>query len=341
MTPGQWERLLAAVRGETAGPPPTGFIIDSPWLPAWAGMSILDYYASDPLWLEANLKAVSRFPDTLFLPGFWAEYGMCTEPASFGARCLWHENEFPFAEPVCPTPDAAAKLQKPDPKCHGLTPYVLKRLVRHREAIEKAGHAIRFAVARGPLNIASFLMGTTEFLMAMKLEPDKTHALLKTVTGFLVDWLKLQASAIETIKGVLLLDDIVGFIGPEDLKEFAEPYLKEAFGAVDADVRFFHNDAEGTVCAPHLAGIGVNLFNFSHNHGLAEMRKLAGSRVGLLGNIPPRDVLAKGTPKEVAAAVRAARADAGNDPGLILSCGGGMPPGVTTENLEAFLAAAR
>jgi len=23
----------------------------------------------------------------MFLPGFWSEYGMCTEPSAFGARC--------------------------------------------------------------------------------------------------------------------------------------------------------------------------------------------------------------------------------------------------------------
>ena len=40
----------------------------------------MDYFTSDALWLEANLKAIREFPDVLFLPGFWSEYGMCTEP---------------------------------------------------------------------------------------------------------------------------------------------------------------------------------------------------------------------------------------------------------------------
>ena len=41
---------------------------------------------------------------------------------------------------------------------------------------------------------------------------DGTHRMLDTITSFLEDWIKLQASAIPTIRGVLLLDDIVGFI---------------------------------------------------------------------------------------------------------------------------------
>ena len=52
----------------------------------------------------------------------------------------------------------------PDPRRDGLLPFVVKRLQHCRPRIEAAGHAIRFAVSRGPLNVASFLMGTTEFL---------------------------------------------------------------------------------------------------------------------------------------------------------------------------------
>ena len=94
--------------GETVGgdprrdldPLPVGFIIDSPWLPGWAGISTLDYYASDEKWLAANLQAVGRFPEIMFLPGFWSEFGMCTEPSAFGTKCRWAEHELPFADKI-------------------------------------------------------------------------------------------------------------------------------------------------------------------------------------------------------------------------------------------------
>ena len=85
MTQDQWEQLLAIIQGETLSPLPVGFIIDSPWLPHWHGASLLDYFSDNACWLQANLSAVNAFPQVLFLPGFWAEYGMCSEPASFGA----------------------------------------------------------------------------------------------------------------------------------------------------------------------------------------------------------------------------------------------------------------
>jgi uroporphyrinogen decarboxylase len=181
-------------------------------------------------------------------------------------------------------------------------------------------------------------MGTTEFLMAMQVDPAGTHAMLGVITAFLEDWIKLQAAAIPSIRGVLLLDDIVGFIGPDDVATFAMPYLKRVFGCIDSDVRFFHNDANGLSCAPQLAGAGINLFNFGFDHPIDEMRALVGPEVALLGNIPPRDVLAAGTPEEVRMCVVAMKQALGGDyTRVVFSCGGGLPPGVPTENLRAFL----
>jgi uroporphyrinogen decarboxylase len=339
MTDEQWEKLLAVINGELLEPLPVGFIIDSPWLAGWAGVSMMDYFAGEQLWFEANLKAVRQFPDVMFLPGFWAEFGMCTEPSAFGCKCRWGENEFPFAEKVIGDIKAVHSLRTPDPRMDGLPPFVLKRLRHYQEKIEQAGHAIRFAVSRGPLNVASFIADSTEFLIAIRTNPDEAHTLLGIVTDFIVDWLKLQAETFPSIDGILILDDIVGFLGEDDFKEMAMPYLARIFQSLDVSVRFFHNDAASLVCAPYLAGIGVNLFNFSYRHTLTEMKKLTKNTVTLLGNIPTRDVLAAGTPDDVRASVKAALDSVPDKSRIILSCGGGMPPGVPTENINAFFSA--
>ncbi|MHC4740440.1 MAG: uroporphyrinogen decarboxylase family protein [Planctomycetota bacterium] len=339
MTPEQWKKLVAVIDGEFVEPVPVGFIIDSPWLPGWAGISMLDYFSSEKMWFEANVKVEERFPEVMFLPGFWSEFGMCTEPASFGAKCTWHENAAPFAGEIIADMSDIHNLTKPDPRTDGLTPFVLRRLQHYAAPIEQAGHAIKFAVARGPLNIACFLMNSTQFLMGIRTDPEPIHKLVAIVTDFLIDWLKLQAQTFSSIDGVLILDDIVGFLGEDDFKEIALPYLKRLFQSLDVKVRFFHNDAGGVVCAPCLREIGVNLFNFSYQHTLAEMRELAGDTVTLLGNIPPLDVLASGTPDEVADSVRAATEHLADKRRIVLSAGGGTPPGVSTENIDAFIAA--
>jgi len=347
MTNEQWNKLTGVINGRLVKPLPVGFIIDSPWLPGWAGISIMDYFSSEQMWFEANLKAVRRFPDIIFLPGFWAEFGMCTEPSAFGAKCTWPKNELPFAGKVITDINNVHCLSKPNPGTDGLPPLVLSRLKHYQRPIEQAGHVIKFAVSRGPFNVASFLVGTTEFLTAIKTNPDEIHKLLAIVTDFIIDWLQLQAETFPSIDGIFILDDIVGLIGQDDFRQVALPYLSRIFQSFDVTVKFFHNDANGLICAPHLSEIGINLFNFSSLHSLAEMKKLTNNAVTLLGNIPPRDVLAAGTPQQVQSSVKAALDSIVADPILqgeeksriVLSCGGGMPPDVSTENIEAFLSA--
>ncbi|HEX2393868.1 MAG TPA: uroporphyrinogen decarboxylase family protein, partial [Bacteroidales bacterium] len=229
MTDLQWTDLQAIINGEKKRPLPIGFIIDSPWLPNWFGIKILDYFTNDDLWLKANLKAIETFPEIIFIPGFWSEYGMCTEPSAFGAKCIFWKNEFPFAEKIIQTIDDINNLKLPNPETDGLLPFMLNRLVTSRPAIEKSGHKIRFSISRGPLNVASFLMGTTELMTSMMLEPQAVHLLLRTITDFLKSWHRLQRENIDSIDGIMMLDDIVGFIGEQEFLEFGYPYLKELY----------------------------------------------------------------------------------------------------------------
>lgn len=340
MTDEQWDVLTKTVHGATVMPLPVGFIIDSPWLPNWYGIRILDYFTNDEQWLLANMKAVTTFPDVIFLPGFWSEFGMCTEPSAFGARCVFPANEFPHAHKIPGTQDDIESLRQPNPRTDGLLPFVLNRLKLAQPRIEAAGHRIRFAVARGPLNIASYLMGTTEFLTMMMTDPERTTGLLKKITAFLKEWLTLQRETFPTIDGILLLDDIIGFIGEREFRTFGLPYFKELFDA-NVSVKFLHNDAPCKVSAPFLPAMGVNLFNMGFDISLNELKRLTQNTVALLGNIPPRDVLAAGSSQDVAKATSALLRSLDNRSKVIVSCGGGMPPGVKSENIVAVLEAAR
>ncbi|HWE83436.1 MAG TPA: uroporphyrinogen decarboxylase family protein [Terracidiphilus sp.] len=332
----QWNTLVSAVRGDSLRPLPTAFIIDSPWLPNWAGHTILDYFTDDRVFLEDNLKAIQTFPETIFLPGFWSEYGMCTEPSVFGSVSMYGEDEFPFARKVLRSPSEVDRLEKPDVRKYGLLPFVIKRLKHLQPEIEAAGHKIRFAVARGPLNIASFLMGTPEFCEAIKTDPERMHQLLNLVTDYLVEWIAYQREVFPTIDGIFLLDDIVGFISRRDFETFGLPYLKRAFDA-DVTIKFFHNDAPCKASAPLLASAGINLLNFGVQHTLSDMKAWTGNQIALMGNIPPRDVLAEGTPEDVKRSVTEMLNALDDRSRVIVSCGGGMPPGAPSANIHALI----
>lgn len=336
MTNEQWELLLKTVRGETTKKPVTGFIIDSPWIPGWAGVSTLQFYSSEKIWFETNKKAIEAFPDTMFLPGFWSEFGMCSEPSAFGAKLVWNEYNLPHADRIMSDISEVGNLKIPNPKTDGLLPFIIQRLLNYQQPILDMGHNIKFAIARGPLNIASFLMGTSELMMGFMMDPENSHKLLKIITDFTVQWIEYQKEMFPSIEGILVLDDIVGFIGDEECKEYAIPYIKRIFNSIDTKVNFFHNDAQGLISTPYLKEMGVNLFNFSFEHSMKEIRELAGSEIALIGNLPPRDVLAAGTPDQVREKTRKMVTDFGDKNRVIWSCGGGMPQNVTTENINAF-----
>jgi uroporphyrinogen-III decarboxylase len=316
---------------------PAGFIIDSPWIPGWYGISSVDFYSSDELWLKSNIKAINRFPGLWFMPGFWSEYGMCTEPSAFGSRMIFLENGLPHAEKILSGPEGIDSLPQPNVKTDGLLPFMISRLRNNQKAINDADHQVRFAVARGPLNISTFLMGTTEFMLALAMDPDGSHRLLKKVTDFICDWLCWQKECFPSIDGVLILDDIMGFVGEVEFDEFVKPYFKRIFECTGVKVRFLHNDADGLITARNLKDLGVNMFNFSFNHSMGEIRNLAGDDVILVGNIPGRDVLGSGTPEQVEIAVKKAFSETESRDRIIWSAGGGMPPDVQDSNIDSFI----
>ncbi|MFA9389842.1 MAG: uroporphyrinogen decarboxylase family protein [Prolixibacteraceae bacterium] len=340
MTDQQWNTLIALTKGEYTGPMQIGFIIDSPWLPNWHGISILDYFSNDQLWLEANLKAIETFPDVMFLPGFWSEYGMCTEPSAFGAKSVFWPNEFPFAEKVIYKDEDIDALEVPNPETDGLLPFMINRLKLAQPRIEAAGHKIRFSVSRGPLNVASFLMGTTELMTTMMMDPERVHKLLRVVTDFLKKWHQVQHDAFPSIEGILMLDDIVGFVGEEEFVEFGLPYLKELYEGDDR-VKFFHNDADCTMSVKYYPEIGINLYNPGLDMSISELQEVTQNKTVILGSLPPRDVLAACTPNEVYKQTKSMLEQVADPCHVLASCGGGMPPNVSTENIQAFIKAVK
>jgi len=176
-------------------------------------------------------------------------------------------------------------------------------------------------------------------MLALSITPEEAQKGLTTITDFVIDWLSLQFEKFRDIDGILILDDIVGFLGEPDFETFVLPHMKRIYSTFNAKVNFFHNDASGLVCAKYLKEIGVNLFNFSYNHSIDEIRSLAGDSVTLLGNIPPREILAMGSPADVQASVSKMINTCRDHSRIIWSCGGGMAPDTPSANIRAFIQA--
>ena len=343
MTPAQWTLFRRAALGQLdaaePGPVPVALIVDSPWMPGFLGISTLDYLTVPEVWLEANLAVARRFPEVIFLPGFWAEIGMGAEPSAFGCKVSLYHDRTPVAHPVVNSLDELDRLTPPDPRTDGFLPILLNQYRRLQPAIEAAGHVVRMVAARGPLTTATHLMGVTNFLLGLKLQPAETHRLLRLTTTLTRQWLEAQAEALGSVEGVLVLDDIAGLMSAKDYQEFAAPCLKEVFDAFPGAVKVFHNDTDNPVSYPLLPALGIQVFNFTHLQPIAKVRQLVGPELCLLGNVPPLEVLVQGTPEQVrSAAADCLRRHPGRQ-GLILSAGGGTSPGTPAANIQALVEA--
>jgi uroporphyrinogen decarboxylase len=159
---------------------------------------------------------------------------------------------------------------------------------------------------------------------------------MRLITDYLKEFHDLQKEWFPSIEGILVLDDIIGFISREQFVEFGLPYFIEIYDR-DLSVKFLHNDANCMESVEFLPEMGVNLFNMGFDTDLNQLKQLTDNKVTMLGNLPPRDVLARATPAEVGSAVRSMITSLHDPSRIILSCGGGMPPEVPTENIRAFL----
>jgi uroporphyrinogen-III decarboxylase len=336
----KWEWIRKAAQGAEFAAPPVALIIDSPWLPGHLGLSTLDYITVPEVWLEANLRVEAAFPEVIFLPGFWAEAGMCAEPSAFGCRISFHHDQTPVAHPVFEQVEEVGRLPAPNPRTDGLMPVLLNLYRRMEPRVNEAGHVIRVVAARGPLTVATHLMGVSNFLLGLKLNPGQTHRLLSITSTLTRNWLEAQAATLQQAEGILVLDDIAGFLSPADYLEFAHPYLKGLFAAFPGVVKIFHDDTDNVVPFRHLRDLGIHIFNFTHLQGIARVRELVGPEVCLMGNVPPLDVLARGTPEQVRQAARACVRAHGSQRGLLLSAGGGTSPGTPGANIRALVEAA-
>jgi uroporphyrinogen decarboxylase len=330
-----WERFAQVARHGQADQIPVALIVDSPWLPGYAGIDTLDYFLREDAWLRINRGLLERFPDVAWIPGFWVEYGMAAEPTAFGASVVWHHDRPPSIEAARGGLAAMADIEAPDPREYGLMPLVLQGYAN----LERAGIHPTMVAARGPFAVANWVLGATDLMLSLAMEPDAITRFLDTVTTTIIAFLRAQLDTLSDPQGILILDDLVGMISPEMFEQFARPLFSRIFGEFDGLIKVFHND---TPC-PHLlkpfATLGFDVFNFSHVTDIAAVQA-ALPNVALMGNVPPLRVMAEGAPDQVVQSARECIKKT-NGRNLILSAGGGVSPGTPAESIDALVKASR
>lgn len=337
MRPEQWEQFKMMAKVRKADGVPISLIVDSPWLPGFLGVSHHDYYFDHRVWFQSNVAIVEQFPEITFLPSWWVEYGMAIEPSAMGSKVRFPADQTPSEMPMLFHLEDLDQVPEVDPQSDGLMPAALRQYRAQKRRIFGAGYTIPVVAARGPLALAVFFRGLTPFMMDVADNPAGVHKLLTYTTNVTIQWLKTQAEAVgDSVEGILVLDDIVGFLSKRHYDEFAHPYLQKVFASFPSSwVKVYHNDAHIDPFLEELADVGFDVLNWSHKLDVSEVRKCTGGKICLMGNVPPLEVGVRGSPEEVRTATLDVLKKAGRE-GVILSLGGGVSPGMSAANIHAM-----
>jgi uroporphyrinogen-III decarboxylase len=335
-----WERFKQAAQLNEPDRVPVALIVDSPWLPGYAGIDTRDYLLFPDKWFEINKGLLERFPGAVWIPGFWVEYGMAAEPSAFGAKLRFYSDRPPAIEPLVTDLAFWADVKPADPSEDGLMPLVLRLYEVMDDRLRSEGLGINMVCARGPMTLASWLVGVTPLMMGLVTDPEVVSRILDTATTTIIRWLRAQLDVLHHPEGVMLLDDIVGMVSKRHYDELIHLHLRRIFDEFDGLIRVYHNDTPCPHLLDSLAEANFDVLNFSHEMDIGEVKARVGHRVALMGNVPPLDVGVRGTPEDVKRWARECLAKGAPGGGMILSFGGGVSPGTPPENIDALLEAA-
>jgi len=343
MSDAAWDNFLIAAQGGQPERMPVAMEADCGFIASAGGMNTLDFFLYPDRWLRAYLALIARFPDVVFLPGFWVEYGTAVEASAFGAPVVWRQDEAPAVRPLALPLADWRHLPRPDPYSDGLMAFALRRILNLEQGGElPEPHRIRFVAARGPFTIASHLFGATHFLATLaggRNEARIAADVLELLTETTLRFLQAQLGCLREPWGVMLLDDAVGMLSPGLFNAVARPLLERIFATFDGLIRIYHNDTPCEHLLPYFAGLSFEVFHLSHRVSIAEARALIGPDIVLMGNVPSQEVMARGTPQQVAETARECIFQA-DGTGLILAPGGGLSAGTPARNIDALVSAA-
>lgn len=303
------------------------------------GTTLSRYYHSAELMAEAEIAAFRMFRHDSV--GVGPSLHGITE--AMGTELAFPEDGFAtVSNPVLKDYKDLDRLSPVNPYKDGRLPLYLKALKLIDEQIgDQVGVG---SSVGGPFTIAAGLRGTENFLRDLRNHPEMAHRLLKLATESAINYIDAicdlgftPSIAEPTASGTM--------ISLKSFREFAKPYLKiyvDRIRELKGKGPTMHICGDTRRIWEDMADTGATVLSLDNQVDLSEAKARVGDRVCLMGNIPPAEVILKGTPQQVRDAARECMRKAYDNPGgFILSTGCQIPPGSPVENINTMMEVAR
>ncbi len=209
-----------------------------------------------------------------------------------------------------------------------------------RRLKEQFPEKLVWAYALGPFSIAGRLMEMTEIAIAVKLEPELVHTVLRKCNDLLLKYSKALLGT--GVDGLMILEPASSILREDDANEFSNAYIRELVDLIRSEGKTpaLHNCGSIGHLVESLCATGIEALSVGSVTDPFEVYPRLPESVVLLGNLDPTEVFLRGTPEGVRSATIHLANRMADCPRYILSSGCDLPPGVSIENLKAFEEAA-
>jgi len=194
-----------------------------------------------------------------------------------------------------------------------------------------------FAGCIGPFSLAGRLLGMTEIMTEILVDPEGVLRLLEKCTGFLEIY--MTAFIGTGVNGVIIAEPAAGLLSPKQCEEFSSAFVSRLVAAVQSRcfAVILHNCGNTGGQNRTMLSTGAWGLHLGNKNNLPRTLAELPSDVLVMGNIDPAGVFRLGTPEQVMAETARLLEATGDFPNFVISSGCDIPPLVPAANVDAFL----
>ena len=324
-----YERYLATIKGE-----PTDFLPRVPILMQFAAEHIgSDYaaFASDyKILVESNLRCREDF-------GF-DQVSVISDPyresQGFGATVIYEADHAPHCEQtvLSDVSDLSAMKEDPDPY---QSERMLDRLLAVRSFKERGGGECSIlGWVEGAAAEAADLRGVQDFFMDLMMNEAACLALMERTVKTSIRFALAQLQ--EGADTIGIGDAIASQMSADMYKKLVWPFEKRIVDAVheNGGLAKLHICGNTTHILPHVAELGIDIFDMDHMVDPVVARETLGSDVVIAGRVDPVQCVLNGNPDSIRQETRESYQKLGNPHMVMAGCE--IPPGTPVQNLKAL-----
>ena len=258
---------------------------------------------------------------------------LTVEAEAFGCQVRMEENEIPsVALPVISKEEDIQALKIPS-LLNGRIPEYLKAMQLAAE------HIIDRPVLGGcigPFSLAGRLMGMTEIMTEMFLNPDMVFLLLEKCTFFLIRY--AEAVKETGVHGIIMAEPAAGLLSADQCDAFSSSFIRRIVRSVQDENFLFilHNCGNTSHCTASMVETGAGALHFGNAIDLQKAISEVPDHILVLGNLDPVTDFCMATPEEMLERTLKLLEKVGKNKNFILSSGCDVPPQAPLANIRAF-----